>query len=210
MFALYYDAKQRKVFALNGSGKSAKDATFERVKRAFPEQFRIPREHGMSVTVPGCVAGWEDALNEWGSKSLKEVLQPAIRLAREGFPCSEVTAHWWARAGKEQLEPGKAGKFLPPPLRPGQLMTNEDLADTLELIANQGKRGFYEGRIAKAICEAVGEKGGLLSEDDLRTHSSTFEQPIKMRYRGKHDIYECPPNGHGLGTSFELNDGEYM
>ena len=202
MFALFYDAKLRKVQGINASGRSGTNITFEQVKKLFPNEFRIPPHHGLAVTVPGVVAGWEDALNAWGTKTLQEVLSPAISLARNGFPVSQVSAYWWKRNGEEQLY--SDSPFLPSPQQEGDIRKLPELACSLEIIAKSGKDGFYKGKIAKEICKAVKEHGGVLTESDLASHKSTFIDPVKCTYRSDYEVYECPPNGQGLGKPFIL------
>ena len=105
-FLLYYDASKHKVFALNGSGKSAASGSLDDIYSTFPQHFEqdaggnIPsawpnETHGLTVTVPGAAMAWGDALNKWGTMHMSEVLQPAIMAAEEGFPVSPKTAYFW-------------------------------------------------------------------------------------------------------------------
>lgn len=109
-FLLYYDATTKKVNGLNGSGRSPSRLNPEQARQDFAtagenvETMRfLPRNHGHAVTVPGAVAGWVDAIDAWGSFTMAQVLEPAIELAREGFPVSPITAFSWER-GKFQLD----------------------------------------------------------------------------------------------------------
>ncbi|GLE00785.1 hypothetical protein PINS_up009573 [Pythium insidiosum] len=108
-FVLFYDASTRQVQGINGSGRSPAALTMERARADFAVAGDatlpafVPRAHGHSVTVPGAVAGWVDAVDKWGSMPLAELLAPAIALAKDGFPVSPITAHGWAR-GKHQLD----------------------------------------------------------------------------------------------------------
>ncbi|KAJ0389316.1 hypothetical protein ATCC90586_012245 [Pythium insidiosum] len=156
------------------------DFAAEAVDGALPPF--VPRAHGHSVTVPGAVAGWVDALNKWGSMRLADVLAPAIELARDGFPVSPITAHGWAR-GKHQLDRSPHGHELllngTRAPEAGEIFRNPTLAASLEVIAAQGKAGFYTGRVAEAIVEAVAHHGGVLALEDLAAHTSTVVTPIK-------------------------------
>jgi gamma-glutamyltranspeptidase/glutathione hydrolase len=200
---LYYDSKTKKVTGLNGSGKSASQIEFTKVKSQFPKNtFKIPREHGLSVTVPGICAGWIDFLDKFGTKTIGEVLEPAIKIAQNGIPISEITAYWWNNLAPIQIQGDSC--FLPPP-KTNERFFNKDLANTLQIIAKQGKKGFYQGEIATKICRSVKERGGLLDEDDFVAHSSEFVEPVQTKYRNGYDIYECPPNGQGLVSLMSLD-----
>ena len=86
--------------ALNGSGRCVQDLTIERVLHDCPSAGStdsIPQNHAHSITVPGAVAGWVDAIEKWGSLSLQEVLEPALEIAKTGFPVAPVTAYGWQR-----------------------------------------------------------------------------------------------------------------
>lgn len=98
MFCLWFDAKTKKVHALNGSGRSAKNSTLEQVRKelGLPSTTRakIPTESALAVTVPGAPGGWVDTFEKFGSGklTLEQILTPAIELAEEGFPVSELSA----------------------------------------------------------------------------------------------------------------------
>ena len=98
MFCLFYDAKTKKVSAMNGSGRSGKDVTLDKIRNALNikdgETGQIPMSSVHAVTVPGAAAGWVDCVERFGSKkvSLEDVLAPAIELADKGFPVSELSA----------------------------------------------------------------------------------------------------------------------
>jgi gamma-glutamyltranspeptidase/glutathione hydrolase len=95
MFCLYFDAKTKKVHALNGSGRSAKNTTLEQVRQELGvSSGKIPTHSGLSVTVPGAPGGWVDTVEIFGSGklSLEQILTPAIEMGEEGFPVSELAA----------------------------------------------------------------------------------------------------------------------
>jgi len=205
-FALYYDSGSRQVSALNGSGRAPAALTIERLRR---EGIRgeIPPFHAYAVTVPGACAGWCDLVERFGRLSLGEILAPAERLAEEGFPVSPVTAYYWQRGAERQLRTAPGGQELTiagrgP--RPGEIFHNPGLARTLRRIAGGGKAAFYAGPIAEALVAVVREAGGCLDLADLTNHTSTWEQPVSVDYRGVR-LWECPPNGQGLVTLLALN-----
>ncbi len=206
MFALYYSADTKKVTALNGSGRAPAALTLDRLKKeGFSSE--LPRFHVHTVTVPGACAGWFDLNKKHGSLPMNEILAPAIRLAREGFPVGPITSHAWAGGAEEQLKFAPNGDELTidgRAPRPGEIFRNPGLARTFDAIARGGASAFYQGEIAEAIVGVINEAGGCLSLDDLAGHLSTWEEPISTTYRG-YRVYECPPNGQGLTALIALN-----
>jgi len=148
-----------------------------------------------------------------GKLTVAEVLEPAIRLAEEGVPVSEIHSLNWQHSetllrnaspnGDDMLLNGKA------PL-PGQIMKFPNLARTFRAVAEQGKDGFYKGRIAEAIVELIQSKGGIMELDDLAKHETSFVEPIKYTYAGEVTVYECPPNGQGITALLALGILEQM
>ncbi|KAJ8520095.1 hypothetical protein ONZ45_g3021 [Pleurotus djamor] len=220
-FCLFYDAKTRAVKALNGSGHSPQKLTLEYAKSRVPEgSLRIPLTDLNSVTVPGCkttgaAAAWVDTVEHFGSGKLTvaEVLEPAIRLAEEGVPVSELHSFAWQRSealiqtaspnGNEMLLDGRA------PL-PGEIIKLPNLAQTFREISTKGKDGFYTGRIAQEVVNLIQSKGGVMELDDLANHRTTFVDPISYTYAGEVTVYECPPNGQGLTALLALGILEQM
>lgn len=206
MFALYYSAATKRVTALNGSGRAPAALTLNRLKKdGFSSE--LPPFHAHTVTVPGACAGWFDLIERHGSLSMADVLAPAIRLASEGFPVAPITAHSWQRAAQNQLKSAPNGSELTIDGRgpePGEIFHNPNLARTFEIVARGGRSAFYEGEIAEAVVNVITEAGGCMSVEDLATHTSTWEEPISVTYRGLR-VYECPPNGQGITALIALN-----
>jgi gamma-glutamyltranspeptidase/glutathione hydrolase len=205
-FAIYYDARARALTALNGSGRSPRALTLERLAR---EGFRseLPNYHAHTVTTPGACAGWCDLLARHGRLPLPRLLTPAIDLAERGFPVAPMTAHAWSIGAARQLAQTSGGNELlidgrAP--RTGELFRNPNLARALGSIAERGRSAFYEGYIARSIAAVVKEHGGVLDESDLAAHESTWDTPISTRYRGVR-VWECPPNGQGLVALLALD-----
>ncbi|KAI0004217.1 gamma-glutamyltranspeptidase [Russula compacta] len=207
-FCLFYDAKTRTVKALNGSGRAPEKLSIEYLNsRGITES--IPTTDLNSVTVPGAAAAWVDTVGAFGSGKLSvaEILGPAIRLAEEGVPISEIHSFLWRCSedllrntspdGHEMLLDGKA------PL-PGQIMRFPSLAKTFRTLAEHGKDGFYKGRIAEAIVGIIKNKGGMMELEDLAKHTSSFVEPIRYTYNGEVTVYECPPNGQGITALLAL------
>jgi gamma-glutamyltranspeptidase / glutathione hydrolase len=208
MFALYYSADNKQVTALNGSGRAPAALTLDRLKKdGFSNRHGVPPFHVHTVTVPGACAGWFDLIEKHGSLSMVEILAPAIRLAREGFPVAPITSYSWQRGAQNQLKSALNGQELTIDGRgpkPGEIFHNPNLARTFEIVGRGGKDAFYEGEIAEAIVNVIQKTGGCMSMDDLASHASTWEEPISVTYRGLR-VYECPPNGQGITALIALN-----
>ena len=204
-FALYYEAASGHVTALNGSGRAPAGLTIDRLRQEGLGT-ALPPYHPYTITVPGACAGWCDLLERYGRLPRSAVLAPAIRLAEEGFPVASVTAYFWRRS-EERLRAAPNGIELTIQGRapqPGELFRNPGLAKTLRTIAEGGKQAYYQGRIAASITTVVQAAGGCLTEADLAAHTSTWEIPISVPYRGLR-VWECPPNGQGLAALLALN-----
>ena len=208
MFALFYDAETKRVTALNGSGRAPAALTLDRLKKEGLNA-EMPPFHVHTVTVPGACAGWFDLIEKHGWLSMAEILAPAIRLAHEGFPVGPITSYSWQRGARNQLKSAPNGYELTIDGRgpkPGEIFRNPGLARTFEAIARGGKSAFYQGDIAEAIVGVIKEAGGSLgvSAEDLASHTSTWEEPILVTYRGLR-VHECPPNGQGITALIALN-----
>ena len=197
-FCLYTPAGQNKVIALNGSGRAPAGSSID-----FFESQGITALSNISphaVTVPGAVSAWETLLAAHGTRSLGEVLQPAIRYAEQGFHVTPRVAMDWEHViGK--LQAAGTTRFLPNGTAPaaGDLFRQPELAETLRTIAAKGAAGFYEGAVAADMVAALRARGGLHTEEDFaaaRTQAH-FVEPIRTKFRG-HDVWQCPPNGSGL------------
>ena len=204
-FCLYFDSKKRIVEGLNGSGRAPSQLSLDILKNQGITEF-LPPLSIHTITVPGAAAGWVDTIEKFGTMKLGEVLKPAIDLAEGGFPVAPFTALAWKRSaplikqgpyGEEILLNGEAPQE-------GQVMRNPTLARTFKELAEHGKSGFYEGRIANVIVELIQSRGGVMTLDDLKNHHSTFDKPISTNYRGI-DIFEIPPNGQGITALIALN-----
>ncbi|KAJ3885429.1 gamma-glutamyltranspeptidase [Lentinula edodes] len=186
-FCLFFDAKTKQVKALNGSGHSPVKLTLEYARSRGLTGRSIPTSDLNAVTVPGAAAAWVDTVKHFGSGSLSvaDVLAPAIRLAEEGVPVSEIHSFSWQRSeeliknaspnGDEMLLNGKA------PL-PGQIVKLPNLARTFREVAENGKDGFYKGRVAEAIVDLIQSKGGVMELEDLAKHETSIVEPIHYTY----------------------------
>jgi gamma-glutamyltranspeptidase/glutathione hydrolase len=205
IFAIVWDANEKKLFGLNGSGRSPNNLSLNYFKEKGMD--KIPSHGPLPVSVPGCVDGWFELHKKFGELSMKEVLSPAINYARNGFPVTEVIGYYLGIASRTfQNYPNFKETYMPDgkSLKKGNVFKNPYLANTLEVIANKGRNGFYQGDIAKIITDFVQSQGGFLSAEDLEVHKSEWVEPVSTNYRG-YDVWELPPNGQGISVLQILN-----
>jgi len=161
---------------------------------------------GKAVGVPGEVAGLLTALEKYGTMSKEEVLQPSIELAEKGIPVT-VNLESIIKDNFEKLSNFEASKELylkdGLPYELGDTIKNPDLANTLKIIAKEGRDGFYKGKIAKAIADEVQKTGGIITEEDLANYEVKMREPVKGTYRG-YEIVSAPPASSGGTHVIEL------
>lgn len=159
--------------------------------------------------VPGTVKGLDAALEKYGTLSRQEVMAPAIKLAREGYILTRAdTDVLETTTERFKQDPGSAKIFLKPdgtPWQPGDRLIQTDLANTLELIANQGADAFYQGEIPKKVEEASKKHNGLLTQEDFANFTITETHPITCTYRGYEFISAPPPSSGGVTLCQTLN-----
>ena len=205
LLAIVWDAKTKRVYGLDATGRSAYAAT--------PEEFAkrghktMPGSGVLTVDVPGVVEGWHQLLTRFGTITMARALQPAIRYAREGFPVQEIMANDWSGAAKRlSQDPAAAKTFLPNGAAPkhGDIFANPRLANSLEQIAKGGRDAFYKGPIARAIVADMRARNGLLDERDFTEHKADWVDPIRTGYRGV-ELLEMPPSTQGFVALEMLN-----
>ena len=205
LFAIVWDAKERKLFGLNASGPAPQSISLD----YFKEQKlnKIPPFGPLPVTVPGAVDGWVKLHEKFGNQSFASLFEPTIEYARKGFPVTETIAYYLDKSkdvfkkfpnfAEVWMREGKTTKK-------GEIFKNPQLAKTLEIISNKGRAGFYEGAVAKTISDFIQAQGGFLSYQDLAEFHSEWVEPVTTNYRG-YDIWELPPNGQGVAALQILN-----
>lgn len=205
LFAIVWSAKDQKLYGLNASGRSPEKLTLDYFKEQGLD--KIPSFGPLPVSVPGCVDGWFMLHDKFGKKKMEEILSPAIRYAREGFPVTELIGYYLTLSSKRFKEyPNFADTYMPngQPLKKGDVFKNPYLANTYEKIAKGGRDAFYKGEIAATIGAFIQEQGGFLSASDLANHESEWVEPVSTNYRG-YDVWELPPNGQGIAALQILN-----
>ena len=205
LFAIIWIENNKKLYGLNASGRSPKNLKLEYFKNnGFS---KIPAYGPLPVSVPGCVDGWFEMHEKFGSLNMKQILKPAINYAENGFPVSELVSFYLGVSAKNF---GKYPNFNETYLingfspKKGQIFKNKDLANTLKIISEKGRSGFYEGKIAKIMSDFIIDQGGFLSYEDLKNHKSDWIEPVSTNYRG-YDVWELPPNGQGIAALQMLN-----
>src|SRR5688500_6846110 len=209
LFAIVWDAKTGKLHGLNASGRSPQSLTLARLREELRKlnSKTIPPRGPLPVSVPGTVDGWFELHGRFGKLPMKELLQPAIDYARNGFPVTEVIAEGWARNAQLLKQyPNFAATFMPGGRAPakGEVFRNPLLANTLTAIAEGGRDAFYKGDIARRIEKYLRANGGYLTADDLASHASEWVEPASINYRG-YDVWELPPNTQGIAALQMLN-----
>ena len=195
-----FDAKAGKAVVFNGTGPAPRSATPERYAAG------IPRTGPLSVSVPGMLAGLDAMHHDYGTLPWAQLCIEAIRLAREGFG---VTPHYRHFAGDHldclRADPRSAAIFLRDGEAPrvGTLITQPELARTLEEIAANGAEGFYRGALARRLAKALPDCGTLITEADLAEFQAEKQKPIAVDYRGL-QILEAPLNSTGFVLLQEL------
>jgi gamma-glutamyltranspeptidase/glutathione hydrolase len=205
LFAIYWDAKTRKLYGLNASGRSP----YKLHRGLFTQKMldEIPETGPLSWSVPGCVDGWEMLRSRFGTLNYDKLLAASIQTAEEGFPVSQVIAgHWRSSANNLTKWPDSAKTYLPngQPPQVGQVFKNPNLAASYRAIATGGRDAFYKGAIADEIVRFSEANGGYFSRLDFQDHVSEWVQPVSTNYRG-YDVWELPPNGQGIAALQMLN-----
>ena len=204
LFAIVYDAKSGHLHGLNAGGWAPAALTPEVLRSRGHAEMPFQGIH--TVTVPGCVAGWEALHKRFGVLPLQHIMAPAIFYAERGFPVSDIIAGRWAAwTDKLRSDRDAAATFLVDARAPraGEVFVNAALGRCLRIIAKDGARGFYEGPIAKSILESVAAHSGVMTPEDLREYAPDWVTPISRSYRGW-EVFELPPNTQGIAALMML------
>jgi gamma-glutamyltranspeptidase/glutathione hydrolase len=226
LFLIVYVARERKLYALNASGKAPSGQTLARMNelgyRWDPKDWGpgsgMPTRGILSVTVPGSVWGWDEALRRFGTMTFKETLQPAIDYAEQGFAVSERIAFDWQlpnavgpTAGDPRRcctarDPDSVAAWYVNGRQPvaGQILRNPGLARTFRLLQQQGRDAFYRGEIARAIVDKSTRLGGSMTMEDLAAYTGEWVTPAATSYHG-YDVFTLPPPAQTWATGEILN-----
>ena len=205
LFALIYMAAESKFEALNASGRAPSAAT--------PDVFRakgytvMPETGLLTATVPGAIAGWQAALEKYGSMSLDRLLPKAIDYAQNGFPVyAELQGAIGDRLTFLKQSPAAAETFFRNGQLPevGQRLIQPRLAESLKILADRGPDAFYRGPLGEALIALCESDGGLIGPQDLTDHTVTWHAPLKTDYKG-YEICTQPPNSQGIALLMQAN-----
>jgi gamma-glutamyltranspeptidase/glutathione hydrolase len=199
-----------KLHGLNASGPAPRSMSLEKVTALGHKG--MPKYGPLPVTVPGAPAAWAALAKRFGRLPLATSMARAVELARGGFPVSPMVAFAWQKATalfREELKESHfqswfdtfAKERAP---RAGEIWRSNAHADTLEAIAHSNAGDFYRGVLADKIAAFVQAAGGYLQAEDLASYEVDWCDPISINYRG-YDVWEIPPNGHGLVALMALN-----
>jgi gamma-glutamyltranspeptidase/glutathione hydrolase len=205
LFAIYWDAKNGKLYGMNASGWAPRALTIEHLRGK--KITKMPEEGIDSVTVPGAVDGWGKLHGRFGKLPWAQLFTPAISYARNGYAVPEIIhGYWHAAASRLAADAESQRVYLPNGKAPdiGQVFRNPELAETLTIIANQGPGAFYKGPIAQRIVKTSAELGGSMTAEDLSEFSAEWVEPVSITYRDW-KVYELPPNGDGIAALEMLN-----
>lgn len=196
-FALVWKQGEARPRGLNGSGRAP--ASLDAATLRAQGWSAMDPESAHAVTVPGAIDAFDTLLAEYGNWGWDRVLAPSIRLAREGHPVAQRAASDWAEYGPK-LKGDAARHFLVNGERApqmGEVFTYPAQADALEIIARNGRAGFYEGPLAEDMVATLNKHGGQHTLADFAATRSTWVEPISGFYRGM-ELIELPPNCHGV------------
>jgi gamma-glutamyltranspeptidase/glutathione hydrolase len=203
LYAIVWDAKTQKLHGLNASGRAPGKATLAYFKEKGLKD--IPTNGPLSWSVPGCVDGWDQLRQKFGTMGFADLLAPSIDYAEKGVPVPEVIAGYW-RSVERMKDAGMRETFLVGGRSPraGDVFKNPALANSYRLIAQHGRDAYYKGEIAEKLVALSDKVGGLFSAKDFADHTSEWVEPVKATYRG-YDVWELPPPGQGIAALQMLN-----
>ena len=212
-FALVWSEKEQRLFGLDGSGVAPMALSAEKVKEAGYAS--VPMNGWLPTMVPGAPSAWAELRRRFGTKSMAELMAPAIQCARDGF-CIPVNVYkqWKAEVARFTAAAEKEPQVFGPWVKyftksgktyePGDTFVNPDFADTLESLAATDCESYYHGDIMKKIVAFSRETGGFFAESDFESYKAQWVEPISVNYKG-YDVCEMPPNGHGITALMVLN-----
>src|SRR5581483_4038844 len=208
LFAIVYEAKTGKLYGLNSSGWAPKALTIDYLKAHNIDKLSRISVH--TITVPGCVAGWDALRKRFGTMRFEKLLQPAIFYAQNGFPLAEKNSRYWiSRVFLNQ--PGYSETYMPNGVRPGlgDIFRNPNLANSLRQIAANGRDAFYNGKLTQTMVDFLRAQGGTHTVEDFADFQPEWVEPISTTYHGW-TVSELPPNGQGIAALSMLNVMEHL
>ena len=203
-----------KLHGLNGSGYAPQRLTPEAVAASGATE-KMPLRGWEAVTVPGAPSAWAELHKRFGRLPFAKLFEPAIYYAEQGYPVSPIVARFW-QEGIDALTPYKNNSAIAPWFatfdvhgngvapQTGELVTLPDHAKTLRILADSYCESYYRGELAQKLVEFSDKTGGYLSLEDLADYRAEWVEPVHINYHG-YDVWEMPPNGHGITALMALN-----
>lgn len=163
----------------------------------------------LAAGVPGTVAGMSEMLDKYGTKKLSDLIEPAIKLAQNGFQITDRQAETMLEVKDEFAKFASSKKYFlksdGSTYKGGELLVQKDLAKTLKLIQKEGPKAFYEGAIADLIVKDMEKNGGIITKEDLKNYKPVWRKPVVGNYRGYDIISMAPPSSGGIHIIEILN-----
>lgn len=203
-----------KLHGLNGSGYAPQRLTPEAVAASGATE-KMPLRGWEAVTVPGAPSAWAELHKRFGRLPFAKLFEPAIYYAEQGYPVSPIVARFW-QEGIDALTPYKNNPAIAPWFatfdvhgngvapQTGEMVTLPDHAKTLRILADSYCESYYRGELAQKLVEFSDKTGGYLSLEDLAEYRAEWVEPVHINYHG-YDVWEMPPNGHGITALMALN-----
>lgn len=202
-----------RLYGLNASGPAPLALSAQKVRAQG--YTAMPSDGWLPVTVPGAPAAWAELSRRFGRLSLRELLEPAADYAENGYAVSGNVARMWAASAvrfekARRRDPALFGAWRDTftrdgtPYAAGELFRCPDMARSLRELAATGCESLYRGALAQELLKASRATGGYLQEEDLAGYRPEWVEPLSARYRG-YDVFELPPNGHGITVLMALN-----
>ncbi len=203
-----------KLHGLNGSGYAPQRLTPEAVAASGATE-KMPLRGWEAVTVPGAPSAWAELHKRFGRLPFAKLFEPAIYYAEQGYPVSPIVARFW-QEGIDALTPYKNNPAIAPWFatfdvhgngvapQTGELVTLPDHAKTLRILADSYCESYYRGELAQKLVEFSDKTVGYLSLEDLADYRAEWMEPVHINYHG-YDVWEMPPNGHGITALMALN-----
>ncbi|OTQ87878.1 gamma-glutamyltranspeptidase [Bacillus subtilis subsp. subtilis] len=201
-FMMVYDGKTKDTTIIDSRERAPAGATpdmfLDENGKAILFSERVTK--GTAVGVPGTLKGLEEALDKWGTRSMKQLITPSIKLAEKGFPIDSVLADAISDYQEKLSRTAAKDVFLPngEPLKEGDTLIQKDLAKTFKLIRSNGTDAFYKGKFAKTLSDTVQDFGGSMTEKDLENYDITIDEPIWGDYQGYQIATTPPPSSGGI------------
>ena len=216
LFAIIYDPKTDQLYGINGSGRSPSGQSYDAFMEKLGNRSSIPPVGVLPITIPGTVDAWFTMHERFGSKSMREILAPTVKYAREGHPVAPVIAMYLGRglrAYKRRLEmfdfefDNARATYFKDGRAPeaGEIFKNPDLGNTLERIGENGRDEFYAGETAETMVDYLQRNGSTFTLEDFASHRSEWVDPACAAYRDGFELCELPPNGQGFAALQMVN-----